>query len=211
MSGSRLLLADDHGLFLHALVKLLTPNHVVVGAVENGRALLESFRSLHPDVVVTDITMPLMNGLEAIRQLRKEGNAPKAVILTMHDDPALVRESFDAGASAFLTKTSAAEELLVAIEAVLKSHRYLSSVLPADVLTVRPRATDSDGHVDLLTSRQREILQLFAEGNTMKEIARMMNLSTRTVEWHKYRMMRSLHAENSAQLVRHAMKAKLVF
>jgi DNA-binding NarL/FixJ family response regulator len=211
MPGTRVLLADDHELFLQALQKLLTPRYDVVGAVENGRALQESFRSLQPDVIVTDITMPLMNGLEAIRQLRKEGNLPKVVFLTMHDDAALVRECFDAGASAFLTKSSVSEELITAIEAVLMNHRYVSSLLPADVLTVRLHSRETDGHVDLLTSRQREILQLFAEGNTMKEIARMMNLSTRTVEWHKYRMMRSLHAENSAQLVRHALKAKLVF
>jgi len=192
------------------LVNLLNPKYGIVDVVDNGRALQESFRKHRPDAIVTDITMPLMNGLEAIRQLQKEGNSPRVVFLTMHHDIDLVRECFRCGGSAFVTKERSCDELIIAIEAVLKNHTYVSPGFPASVSDVSAAANSTAPRMDPLTSRQREILQLFAEGKTMKTIATIMNLSTRTVEWHKYRMMQVLNVQNSAELVRYALRTKLV-
>ena len=201
----------DHILILEGLVKLLSPTYEIVDTVYDGRALVESFHRFKPDVVITDITMPLMNGLGAVRQLRKEGSHPKVVFLTMHDDIDLVRECIEEGDAAFVTKTRAYQDLPVAIDAVLNNHKCVLRALSAGIPEAGNGAED-DVHLrmDPLTSRQREILQGFAEGKSMKEIATLMNLSTRTVEWHKYRMMRTLHLRNNAELVRHAIKTKLV-
>jgi DNA-binding NarL/FixJ family response regulator len=207
MALARLLLADDHVMFVQALAKLLRSRFDLVDIVENGRALWESSLNHKPDVIVTDITMPLMNGIEAVRRLRKEGVLAKIIFLTMHADDEIVAECFRAGASGFVNKACCYDELLVAIDVVLNNNFYIPPGISADVLTNDAKPA---GGLDLLTSRQREILQLFAEGNTAKEIASLMNLSTRTIEWHKYRMMRALHVESSAQLVRYAVKSKLV-
>jgi DNA-binding NarL/FixJ family response regulator len=206
----RVLLADDHSVFIEALAKLLSSRYEVVGLVDNGRALREFSRMLHPDVIVTDITMPLLNGLEAVRTIRKDVRPPKIVFLSMHGDPDLARECFKCGGSAFVTKECSYEELIVAIETVLKNHMYLSPSIANDVLEVMRNQTTGLSEYDQLTQRQREILQLFAEGKTTKEIGSVMNLSTRTVEWHKYRMMRILRVQHSAELLRYAVRLKLV-
>jgi DNA-binding NarL/FixJ family response regulator len=210
MAALRLLLADDHILILEGLVKLLSSTYEIVDTVYDGRALVESFRKFKPDVVVTDITMPLMNGLGAIRQLRKEGSHPKVVFLTMHDDLDLIRECIENGESAFVTKSRAYQDLPIAIEAVLNNHKCVLRALSAGTSEEQDGPLGENIRMDPLTARQREILQGFAEGKSMKEIATQMNLSTRTVEWHKYRMMRTLHVRNNAELVRHAVKTKLV-
>jgi DNA-binding NarL/FixJ family response regulator len=210
MSAARVLLADDHALFVEALAQLLAPKYDVVDIVEDGKALLDSWELHKPDVIVTDITMPIMNGLEAVRRLQKAGCTSKVVFLTMHDEIDFARECLRCGASAFVTKHSGCEELLIALDAVLQNQTYLPRAL-ADLMNdvpSEPSAESSD--FDPLTSRQREILQLFAEGRTMKEIAAVMSLSTRTVEWHKYRMMRILRVQTGAELIRHAMRTKLV-
>jgi DNA-binding NarL/FixJ family response regulator len=206
----RVLLADDQTVFIETLAKLLSSRYEVIGLVDNGRALREFSRMLHPDVIVTDITMPLLNGLEAVRTIRKDARPPKIVFLSMHADADLARECFKCGGSAFVTKECSYEELTIAIETVLENHMYLSPSIANDVLEVMRNPTTVLSEYDQLTQRQREILQLFAEGKTTKEIGSVMNLSTRTVEWHKYRMMRILRVQHSAELLRHAVRLKLV-
>ena len=210
MSSRRVLLADDHLMFAESLAKLLSSSYEVVGIADNGRSLQEFSRKLHPDVIVTDITMPLLNGLEAVRRLRKDSHPPKIVFLSMHADPALARECFKCGGSAFVTKECSFEELTNAIDTALANHFYLSPVIATNLLDLLRSATNAPSDYDRLTPRQREILQLFAEGKTTKEIASVTNLSTRTVEWHKYRMMGILGVKSSAELLRYAIHLKFV-
>jgi len=206
---TRVLLADDHLLFAQAMAELLAGRYDVVGIVGDGRALQAAARTYKPDVIVTDVTMPHMSGLDSVRSLRRDPHVPKIVFLTMHADVDLARECFNCGGSAFVTKESAFDELTAAIDAVLANQQYLSPDIAAGLIDAsKEPAAGAD--LDQLTSRQREILQLFAEGKTMKEIASVTNLSTRTVEWHKYRMMRMLGVRRSAELVQHAVRMKLV-
>ncbi len=208
--GPRLLLADDHVLLLDVLQPVLSARYEVIAAVHDGRALLEACRALKPDVIITDITMPLLNGLDAIRQLKRLMSLPKVVFLTMHHDFELVRECFRFGGSAFVAKERSCEDLLAAIAAVLRNHRYVSPEFLSVLSELTPDSDCANERSDPLTSRQREILQLFAEGKSVKEIAVALNLSTRTVEWHKYRTMEVLHAANGAELIRYAIKIRLV-
>jgi DNA-binding NarL/FixJ family response regulator len=207
---TRVLLADDHELFVQALAQLLAPRYEVVDIVGDGRALQTSARSYKPDVIVTDITMPQMSGLDSIRSLHKDSYIPKIVFLTMHSDTELARECFKCRGSAFVTKDSGFDELSAAIDAVMANRQYVSPKLAARLIEMSKEAAVSSGDSGRLTSRQREILQLFAEGKTMKEIASRANLSTRTIEWHKYRMMKMLEVRTSAELVQHAVRMKLV-
>jgi NarL family two-component system response regulator LiaR len=208
---TRVLLADDHVLLAQALTHVLSQRYEIVDTVGDGRALQAAARKHKPDVIVTDITMPLMNGLESVRSLRKDSYVPKIVFLTMHADTELARECFNCGAAAFVTKECGFDELIVAIETVMANRQYLSPRIAAGLVDIlREEHVTSTADFDPLTSRQREILQLFAEGKTMKEIASVTNLSTRTVEWHKYRIMRLLHVQRSAELVQHAVRMKLV-
>jgi DNA-binding NarL/FixJ family response regulator len=207
---TRVLLADDHVLFAEALSHLLAQRYDVVDVVGDGRALLASTRNHKPDVVVVDITMPLMSGLESVRTLGKDSYTPKIVFLTMHTDSELARECFHCGGSAFVSKDSGYDELSVAIDTVMADQLYLSPNVAGGVIDLLRDPGTAAAPIDLLTPRQREILQLFAEGKTMKEIASLTNLSTRTVEWHKYRMMRTLRVRRSAELVQHAVRMKMV-
>lgn len=203
-------MGDDHTLFVEALVKLLSLKFEVVGVAGNGQELQELSRRVQPDVIVTDITMPLMNGLEAIRQLHKEGLTAKVVFLTMHSDWALARQSFKCGGSAFVAKECGYSELVIAIETALDNRLYVSPVIASSVDELMDNSSNTSSEYDQLTQRQQAILQLLAEGKTAKEIAAVMNLSTRTVEWHKYRMMRNLNARNSAELLRCAIRLRFV-
>jgi DNA-binding NarL/FixJ family response regulator len=205
----RVVLADDHILFTQALAELLAEKYELLDIVTDGKALVASVRQHNPDVVLVDVTMPLMNGLDSARLLRKEPGPPKIIFLTMHSERDLVRECFHSGASGFLTKESGFEEIANAIDAVMANQTYVSRNSAVDLAGVLSEPLEGR-RTDELTSRQREILQLFAEGKTMKEIAFATNLSTRTVEWHKYRMMRMLHVRRSAELVQYAVKMKLV-
>ena len=207
---TRVLLADDHVLFAEAVADLLRQRYEVLDIVGDGRALLAAARNHKPDVVVVDVTMPLMSGLDSVRLLSKDRHTPKVVFLTMHSDTELARECFSAGASAFMTKESGFDELVVAIDTVMANQTYLSPNIASGLIDVLRDPASAGTESDRLTSRQREILQLFAEGKTMKEIASVTNLSTRTVEWHKYRMMRLLRVRRSAELVHHAVRMKLV-
>jgi DNA-binding NarL/FixJ family response regulator len=206
----RVLLADDQALFVHAVAKLLAQRYEVVDVVEDGKALQTSARIHKPDVIVTDITMPLMSGLDSVRSLRNDSYVPKVVFLTMHVDTELARECFNCGGSAFVTKDFGFDELITAIETVMANQQYLSPNVAAGLVEILHGDAVSTPGPDELTLRQREILQLLAEGKTMKEVASITNLSTRTVEWHKYRIMKVLGVRRNAELVQQAVRMKLV-
>jgi len=207
----RLLLADDHRLVAEGLKSLLAPDFDLVGVVEDGRSLLEAARTLKPDVVVADIAMPHLNGIEALVQLRQEGDRVPVVFLTMHRDVAYARRALDAGASGFVLKHSAPAELVTAINAALAGKTYLTPQLAGEVLESLKegpeRVTDP---VASLTPRQRQVLQLLAEGKSAKEIAARLAISARTVEFHKYQAMEALGLHTNAELTHFAIKHGLV-
>jgi DNA-binding NarL/FixJ family response regulator len=211
MNRRSILLADDHAIVAEGLQRLLEGTFEFVGRVSDGRALVEAARRLLPAVIVTDISMPILNGLDAVRILKKEGVRSKIVFLTMHSDSNMVAEAFRAGASAYLLKQSAGEELTQAIEQVLVGRNYISPLIADDLISflVNRRRQPSKVYVEL-TGRQREVLQLIAEGRTMKEIAFQLGISARTAESHKYEMMQSLGVQTTADLIRHAIKINLI-
>ncbi len=211
MSKTRVLLADDHTIVAEGLRSLLEDEFEFVGTVGDGRALLDAARKLKPDVIVADISMPLLNGLDAARQLKRDGSTAKIVFLTMHADAHLAAEAFRAGASGYLLKSSAGEELITAIHEVVKDRAYVTPLITKDVLSLLMDAARGPERQSLkLTLRQREVLQLVAEGRTMKEIASILNISVRTVESHKYEMMEALCVQTNAELVQYAIKIGLV-
>ncbi len=207
----RIVLADDHTLVLEGLRKLLEEEHDVVGSAEDGRTLLTVAQQHNPDIVVLDISMPQLNGLEAARQLHQLLPSCKIIFLTMHADPIYAKEAFQAGASAFLLKRSAASELMLAIQAVSKDQFYVTPVIAKDVLL--PICTEQDGVFSTespLTSRQREVLQLVAEGKTVKDIASILNLSPKTIEFHKTKIMQRLNLHSTVELTKWAVAHGLV-
>ena len=210
MRRPRVLLADDHRLLREAFVKLLEPECDVVGAVADGRALLEAAPKLRPDVVVVDVAMPLLNGLDAARQVKRSMPSVKVVFLTVSEDPELAAEAFRAGGSAFLLKNSAASELLQAIADVMQGRSYVTPLATRDMVDKLLRRPESSPGARELTSRQREVLQLLAEGRTMKEIASILNITARTVAFHKYSMMQELGIKTSAELIQFAIKKRIV-
>ena len=209
MAGPRVLLADDHALLLGAFEKLLTPEFDIVGQVADGRALVAAAEALKPDVVVLDISMPVLNGLEAGRQIKKKARTIKLVFLTMNEDPDVAAEAFRAGASAFLLKRSAASELATAIREVMQGRSYVTPLMTEGLVGSLLNVDDHNPSVEL-TPRQREILQLLAEGRSMKEVAAVLNITTRTVAFHKYRMMEQLKIKSSAELIQYAVKHHIV-
>jgi DNA-binding NarL/FixJ family response regulator len=211
MKRSRILLADDHAMVVEGLVSILKSDFELVGTVSDGRELVASAEELVPDVIVADISMPSLNGLEAARQLKQSGNRAKIIFLTMHADADLAKEAFRSGASGYVLKHSAGGELIEAIRAVLSGKVYLSPSIQGEVLEAFMRgAGESEKATEALTPRQREILQLVAEGKTMKEIASQLNISTRTVESHKYDMMEKLGLKTTAELIQFAIKRGIV-
>jgi DNA-binding NarL/FixJ family response regulator len=211
MNKTRVLLADDHTIVAEGLRSLLEDEFEFVGAVSDGRALLEAARDLSPDVIVADISMPLLNGLDAARQLKRDGATAKIVFLTMHAEAQLAAEAFRAGASGYLLKSSAGEELITAIHEVIKGRAYVTPLITKDVLSfLMDTGRQPEQPADKLTPRQREVLQLIAEGRTMKEVASILNISARTVESHKYEMMEALGVQTNAELVQYAIKIGLV-
>jgi DNA-binding NarL/FixJ family response regulator len=212
MRKPRVLLADDHTIVVEGVRSLLEDEFEFVGAVNDGRALLDAARKLKPDVIVADISMPLLNGLDAARQLKRDGVTAKIIFLTMHAEAQLATEAFRAGASGYLLKSSAGEELITAIHEVVKGRAYVTPLITKDVLNFLMAAgRQPDRPFIKLTPRQREVLQLIAEGRTMKEIASVLNISTRTVESHKYEMMEAIGVQTNAELVQYAIKIGLVF
>lgn len=211
MSKPRLLLADDHTLLLEGYQKLLEQHFEIAGLVKNGRELVNAAVMLRPDVVLLDISMPLLNGLEATRQLRNLVPNCKIVIVTMHDDPEYLYEAFRAGASAYFLKQSAASELVSAIQSVLRGSIYITPLITADGLQTVRRAAGGGGRLEsVLSPRQREVLQLVAEGRTGKEIASLLQISVKTVEFHKSSIVRELGVRSIADMTRYAMKRGIV-
>ncbi len=193
MKRARVLLADDHRMMAEGLKRLLDPEFELVGMVEDGRALVEAAARLKPDVIVADITMPRLNGLEAIPLLKKDNPDARIVVITMHRETAYARRALAAGASGFVLKSSAPSELIAAIHAALAGRTFVTPEIAAEVSEAGGRSRRPSGDsAASLTPRQREILQLLAAGKAAKEIAALLGVSTRTVEFHKYKMMEAL-------------------
>lgn len=209
MSQPRVLLADDHRLLCEAFTKLLEPHCQIVGAVGDGRALLAAAKQLVPDIVVLDIAMPLLNGLDAARQLRESMPGLKIIFLTMNEDPDLAVEAFRIGASGYLLKNSATTELLQAIQEVSQGRSYVTSLSTEGLLEAMQRPCSSTGRFEL-SSRQREVLQLLAEGRSMKEVGRILKITPRTVAFHKYAIMKELMIETNAELVQYAIRNRII-
>jgi DNA-binding NarL/FixJ family response regulator len=211
VSRPRVLLADDHRVVAEGLKRLLAEDFELVGIVEDGRALVVAAKKLQPDVIVADISMPHLNGIDAMVQLRKDNARIKVVFLTMHQDPAYARRALEAGAAGFVVKHSAPAELVMAIHAALKGQTFIAPALASDVLRqVQHGSRETDDPDQLLTPRQREILQLLAEGRSAKEIAATLAISPRTVEFHKYQMMEAHGLHSTAELVHFAIKHGIV-
>jgi len=208
MRAPRVLLADDHALLLGAFEKLLAAECEIVGQASDGRALVAAAEELKPDVIVLDIAMPLLNGLEAGRQIKRKLRDVKLVFLTMNEDPELAAEAFRSGASAYLLKRSAASELTTAIREVMNGRSYVTPLITSGMVGSLLKERDT-GEADL-TSRQREVLQLLAEGHSMKEVANLLNLTPRTVAFHKYEMMKRLNINSTAELIQYAVKRHIV-
>jgi len=210
MPRTEVLLADDHTVVAEGLQSLLKDTFDLVGVVHDGRALVEAVEKLRPDVVVTDISMPLLNGLDAIQQIRARHPDTRIIVLTMHGETQLAVDAFRKGASGYLLKVSPGEELITAITQVAQGRSYITSLLAKDLITVLLEARGEDKGDTPLTPRQREVLQLVAEGRTMKEVAAILHISPRTAESHKYEIMQTLGVENTAQLVQYAIRLKLI-
>ena len=210
MSRPRVLLADDHTLLLDAFQKLLADECDVVGTVTDGRALLAAAVALKPDVAIIDVTMPLLNGLDAARQLKQLAPDVRIVFLTMNEDPKVAAEAFRAGASGYVLKRCAAPELLTAIRELMKHRSYVTPLMAEGLLGSMAQRPHGRGPSGDLTSRQREIMQLIAEGRTMKEVASVLKITPRTVAAHKYRMMDQLHIKTTAELIQYAIRNHLV-
>jgi DNA-binding NarL/FixJ family response regulator len=209
----RVLLADDHAMFVQGLQALLKSSFDLVAVVHDGRSLLKAVEELRPDVVIADVSMPILNGLDAVRQLKGISSDTKVVMLTMHAEPQLAVEAFRAGARGYVLKTSSGEELVTAIEEVYKGRYYLTPLITKDLISILIEArTDepSKSSAATLTPRQREVLQLIAEGRTMKEVASILQISPRTAESHKYEMMTVLGVSTTAELIQHAIRLKLI-
>ena len=209
----RILIADDHSLILAGIRKLVETEGDVVGTVEDGRALVEEAQKLRPDLILLDISMPLLNGLDAARQLTKLVPDSKLIFLTMHATPTYATEAFKAGASGYLIKRSAASELKQAIQAVMRGQHYMTPLITKDVLAATlhpPQSTVRQRPVAALTPRQREVLQLIAEGKGTKDIATLLNISVKTVEFHKFRVMDALDLHSTAELTKYAVAEGLV-
>ena len=208
MSRPRVLLADDHRVVSEGLKHLLADDFDLVGVVEDGRSLVAEAKKLHPDVIVADISMPHLNGIDAMVQLKKDNAGVKVVFLTMHHEPAYARRALEAGAAGFVVKHSAPAELVMAIHSALKGQTFITPALAAEVL--RPQGTESREKALHLTPRQREILQLLAEGRSAKEIGATLGISPRTVEFHKYQVMEAQGLHSNAELIHFAIKHGIV-
>ena len=208
---SRILIADDHNLVAELCKRLLETEFDVVGVVSDGRALVRAAGRLKPDVVVLDIAMPILNGLDAGRQVKEMLPAAKLVYLTMNPDMEVAAEAFRRGASGYLLKTCAAAEMVIAVREVLRGKTFMSSVLSRDTVNfLRRQDKELLNEDQRLTERQREVLQLLAEGKVMKEVGDILHMTTRTVAYHKYRMMEVLGAKSNAELVKYAVRNHMV-
>jgi DNA-binding NarL/FixJ family response regulator len=212
MSRTRVLLVDDHAILADSLAHFIQEEFDIVGIANNGRTMVEMAAEKRPDVIVTDISMPDLNGLDAARILRRDGNMAKLLFLSMHADLPLVEQAFRAGASGYVLKLCSAEELVKAIGCVARGATYITPLLAGDLIStlLTVGAAAETPRESALTVRQREVLQLLAEGKTMKEVAQQLGISTRTTESHKYEIMRQLGIQTTAELIRYAVRIKLV-
>lgn len=207
----RILIADDHTLVAEACKRLLDSEYDVVGTVTDGRSLVSAAVELRPHLIIVDVSMPLLNGLDAGQQIKELLPSVKLLFLTMNHDADLAAEAFRRGASGYLLKTCAASELTIAVREILRGKSYLSPMIAKDTvefLLRQDKALVEEG--SRLTDRQREVLQLLAEGKCMKEVASVLNVTARTVAFHKYRIMEVIHARSNAELVQYAIRHHLI-
>jgi DNA-binding NarL/FixJ family response regulator len=204
----RIILADDHAMFREGIAHILPPEMELVAMVSNGRDLLDAVRQLKPDVVVADVSMPELSGLDALRILQNERLQTRFIMLTVHTDPALAAEALRAGATGYVVKHAAGEELLQALRVSLAGRTYLTPLVSEEVVRRLANGTSSPG--DKLTPRQREVLRLLAEGRRVKEVAARLSLSVRTVETHKYEIMHLLEIDSTVGLVKFAIRRGIV-
>lgn len=211
MKRLRVLLADDHVIVAEGLKGLLEPEFELIGIVQDGRALLDAADRLQPDVIVADISMPLLNGIDAVRQIRRTGRDIKVVFLTMHPDVAYAVSAFEAGALGYVLKHSAPSELIVAIHNALKGKTYVTPLIAGELMQFYKGGEykKRKEHAQL-TERQREVLQLLAEGRSARETASVLKISPRTVEYHKYRLMEDLGIKTVADLIKYAINNGIV-
>jgi DNA-binding NarL/FixJ family response regulator len=211
MKLTKILLADDHKIVLEGLKRVLESDYDLVGTVEDGRSLVSQAEKLRPDVIIVDISMPLLNGIEAIRQIKKIDPAVKVVFLTMHPDVTYAIRAFEAGASAYVLKHSASSELLTAVREALQGRTYVTPIIAGELLqSYKAGNIRQPDKTPQLTARQREVLQLFAEGHSVKEIAQILNVSSRTVEFHKYNILSLLNLKNLTELIQYAIKHGII-
>jgi DNA-binding NarL/FixJ family response regulator len=211
--AKRLLIADDHALMLEGLTRLLSGEFVIAGTATNGRTLVSDAERLHPDVVLLDIGMPELNGIEAARSLSKLEHAPKIVFVTQQLDHAYVHAAFNAGAKAYVAKQSATTELVEAINRALRDQYYVTPLVgekAAQLARQHPSKNPSEFFGAMLTQRQREVLQLVAEGKTTKEISSALNISPKTVEFHRHSLMDELGVRTTAELTRYAISHGII-
>ena len=207
----RVLLADDHTLVLGGFVRLLEEHCQIVGLLADGRSLVDAAERLQPDIVILDISMPLLNGIEACARIRRVSPETKVIVVTMHTAMAYAQAALKSGASGYVLKRSATDELLLAVQTVQLGEYYVTPLLTKDVVEVLVKDTsEMKAGLDDLSARQREILQLVAEGHTVKEIASQLSLSPRTVEFHKGRAMQQLNIHTTAELVKYAIASGLI-
>ena len=213
MSSARrtsILLADDHRIVLDCLVNHLQKDFEIIGTALDGRSLIEMARLKHPEVIITDLTMPAMNGIQAMKVLQKERSCAKILVLTMHSELPMIEEAFRAGASGIVLKAGNPEEFVTAVQFVAKGATYITPLLAGDLISSLMKARAGSEARETLTLRQREVVRLLAEGNTMKQVAAFMGISTRTAEGHKYETMRVLGLPTVAELIRYAIRMELV-
>jgi len=211
MNRARVLLADDHRLVAEGLKKILIAEFDLVGVVEDGRELIAAMKTLRPDVIVSDITMPNLNGIEALEELKKIDPGVRVIFLTMHRDVIYARRALEAGAYGFVLKHSAPEELIMGVRAALEGRIFITPILAGEVLDAMRRGPGQVvDQAASLTLRQRQILRLLAEGLSAKQMAQKLDISQRTVEFHKYRMMETLGAKSTSDLIHFAIKNVIV-
>ena len=208
-SKPRVLIADDHLLIAELCKKYLEPEFEVIGPVTDGKAMIRAAMEDKPQAIIVDVAMPILNGLDAGQQVKAAQRGVKLVYLTMNPDPQLAAEAFRRGASGYILKTCAALELVAAVRAVLKGRTYVSAGLPKDTIEDLVRR-DEKWTNHRITEREREVLQLLAQGKQMKEVAAILQITPRTVAFHKYRMMEVLDAKSTAELIRYAVRTHSV-
>jgi len=209
MPKTRIIIADDHTLLVDAFESMLSPECEVVAKVTDGRALLAAATELHPDLVVVDLAMPLLNGIDAARLIRQRHPGIKVIFVTINEDADIAAEAMRVGGSAYLLKRSAPSELITAIREAMKGRSYITPLVAGSVLGSLMKPRTERGSFQL-TPRQREVVQLLAEGKSMKEAASVLNVTTRTVAFHKYRVMEQLEIKTNAELIQFAVRQHLI-